>query len=151
MFDLNNPTQGPKELLLEGDFKERTMDFIPHGVAHWITEDGSIILYVINHRRGKKDFIESFFYNPDTLSLKYRKSFSHPLLREINDLVLVGLDELYVTNDHYFNIEFLKTAETYLRLPFSSVVYYNDATQEVKTVAKGLKYANGVAMSNNGR
>ena len=65
--------------------------------------------------------------------------------------MLVGLDELYVTNSHYFNIEFLKMAETYLRLPFSSVVYYNDATKEVKTVAKGLKNANGVAMSNNGR
>lgn len=150
MLDLNNPTQGPKKLLIEGGFLEQTPDFVPHGVGHWVMENGSVILYVINHRKGK-DFVESFYYDPEHLSLRHRKSFSHPLLRVTNDLVLVALDEFYITNDHYFDVEILKTVETYLRLPWSTVTYYNDITQEAKIVAKGISYANGIAMSNNRR
>ena len=150
MLDLNKPTQGPKKLSFDGNFMEKIQDFVPHGVGHWVTEDGSIILYVINHGRGK-DYVESFQYNPEHLSLEHRKLFSHPLLREMNDLVLVALDEFYVTNDHYFEGALLKTAEEILKLPWTTVTYYSGITEEAKIVAGGLKYANGIAMSNNGR
>ena len=67
------------------------MQFCPsYDVGHWVTEDGSIIVYVINHSRGK-DFVESFQYDPEHLSLKHRKSST---LSGMNDLVLLALDEL---------------------------------------------------------
>ena len=150
MLDLNNPANGPAELLLEGGFPEQTQDFVPHGIGHWVMENGSVVLYVVNHRRSK-DSVESFDYDPERLCLRHRKTFSHPLLRELNDLVLVALDEFYTSNSYYFDVELLKTAETYLRLPWTTVTYYNDVTQEAKIVAGGLKFANGIAISNNGR
>lgn len=150
VLDLSNPTQGPKELLIEGGFPEQTQDFVPHGIGHWVLENGSVILYVINHRR-TQDFVESFYYDPERLSLRHRKSFSHPLLRELNDLVLVALDEFYTSNDNYFDVEIFKTVEIYLRLPWATVTFYSDVTQEAKIVAWGLKFANGIAMSNNER
>ena len=150
MFDLNDPTDGPKKLVFEGDFHQQCPDFIPHGIGHWIDHDGSILLYVINHRRAK-DTVDSFYYNPDTLSLKHRKSFEAPHLYELNSLVLLGRDEFYATNDHYFQNTLMKNIENNLRLPLSSVVYYNGNTEETKVVANGLKYANGIAMSNNGK
>jgi len=95
--------------------------------------------------------VESFYYDPERLSLRHRKSFSHPLLRELNDLVLVALDEFYTSNDNYFDVEIFETVEIYLRLPWATVTFYSDVTQEAKIVAWGLKFANGIAMSNNER
>lgn len=41
--------------------------------------------------------------------------------------------------------------EDVLKLPWTTVSYYNGITEEAKIVAGGLKCANGIAMSNNGR
>ena len=149
MFDLKSPSAGPQRLLIEGSFLRETPDFTPHGMGYWINSDGLVFLYVINHRR-ERDTIECFLYNAESLSLKHRKTIEESF-SNLNDLVLVGLDELYVTHDHYFNTSFLCKLEDYVRLPWGFVTYYNGKTNEVKIATSGLTFANGIAISNNGK
>ena len=150
MFDLKSPSAGPQKLLIEGSFLRETPDFTPHGMGHWINSDGLVFLYVINHRR-ERDTIECFLYNAESLSLKHRKTIQHSSFSYLNDLVLVGLDELYVTHDHYFSTSFLSSFEEYMRLPWTFVTYYNGGMKDVKIATTGLALANGIAKSNNGK
>ena len=119
MIDLssNNTVTKLVNLTFEGSYREiESPDFTPHGMGHWVTKDGEMILYIINHRR-RGDTVDSFVYNPKKKSLKYRKSFENQLLYNPNDLVLVDLDKFYVTIDHYFTGSGGRIAEDWLKLP----------------------------------
>ena len=146
MFDFRKSEQGLIELAMYID----TRDFNPHGIGHWVSVEGDYIIYVISHQK-THDTIESFYFNGEDKSLQHRQSIHHPLLRQMNDLVVVGLDEFYVTVDHYFNHPTLQKFEFIFRLPLCSVVYFNQLHHTVKVAAAGLTYANGIAKSNNGR
>lgn len=64
----------------------------------------------------------------------------------MNDIVAVGVDSFYATNDHYYNHEILKAyLEPLLGLPRSNVVYYSP--KEVKVVSEGYYMANGINIS----
>lgn len=147
MLDLNMSEQGPIELAMDIIDKE---EFNPHGVSYWISLEGDYIVYVVNHRQ-TKDTIESFYFKYEEERLQHRGSFEHQLFHQLNDIVVVGLDEFYVTVDRYFSHPIVKTVESMLRLPLSNVVYFNNATQSGNIVAGGLMYANGIAQSNNQR
>ena len=149
-FDLKYPNEGPMELTIDPAFVNHNDQFNPHGVGHWVTEDGEFLLYVVNHFK-ERDSVECFHYDVEGRFLKHRKSFQHSLLRNLNDIVIVGLDEFYVTVDHYFSIPIVQKVESLLALPLCTVVYYNAKSQDVKVAAQGLKYANGIAMSTNKR
>ena len=154
MIDLGSNNH-PKliNLTFEGSFREsNSPDFTPHGMGHWITKDGEMLLYVINHRRGG-DTVDSFIYNPEKKSLKHRRTFESPLYHDLNDLVLVDLDEFYVTVDLYFGSKLGKNVEVLFRLPLGQILYVNGkgSEDEVKVAIDGVKYPNGIAKSNNGR
>ena len=127
-------------------------DFTPHGIGHWVTKDGEMILYVINHRR-RGDTVDSFTYDPQKRSLKYRKSFENSLFHDLNDLALVNLDEFYVTIDIYFQTSLGKQIEFLAKLPLGQILYVNGkgSKNEVKVAADYLRYANGIARSNDDR
>ena len=147
MFDFNKVEDGLSELqLLDIDIEQ----FNPHGVSHWVTDEGDYIVYVISHQE-ERDTVESFHFISDEKRLKHRATFAHPLLRQLNDLMVVGLDEFYVTIDHYFSHAVAKKVEAFLRLPLCSVVYYHEVSGTVMTAASSLSYANGIAQSNNKR
>lgn len=63
----------------------------------------------------------------------------------VNDVVAVGPDSFYATNDHYFSDFILMFLEMYLGLTWSNVVYYSP--KEVKEVAAGFYSANGINIS----
>lgn len=64
----------------------------------------------------------------------------------VNDIVAVGLDSFYATNDHYFTHEIFKGfVEPFLAQPWSNVVYYS--AEEVKVVSEGYYMANGINIS----
>lgn len=63
----------------------------------------------------------------------------------VNDIIAVGPEHFYATNDHYFSDPFLKYLETYLNLRWANVVYYSP--DEVKLVAEGFDSANGITIS----
>ena len=106
---------------------------------------------MINHHQEGLDTVESFQYHPGNLSLSHRQTFRHSLFHNLNDLVLVGLDEFYATNDRYCVQLYLHTIETILRLPLGTVTYYNGRTNEGKVALSGARFPNGIAQSNNGR
>lgn len=64
----------------------------------------------------------------------------------VNDIVAVGVDSFYATNDHYFSHELIKGfVEPFLAQPWSNVVYYSP--KEVKVVSEGYYFANGINIS----
>lgn len=63
----------------------------------------------------------------------------------MNDIVAVGVENFYATNDHYFTDERLKLLEILFSLAWCDVVYYSP--EEVRVVATGFFSANGINIS----
>jgi arylesterase/paraoxonase len=120
-------------------------DFHPHGISLYVGGDGRDALYVINHAGGRHT-IE--IYDLVGTSLSHRGTLSDPLLVSPNDLVAVGRDRLYVTNDHANPAGLARQLEDYLRRSISTVVYY-DGSRFVEA-ASGIRYPNGINVSGTG-
>jgi arylesterase/paraoxonase len=121
-------------------------DFQPHGISLHLGETGAASLFVVNHR-ANGDAIEIFDYRDSTLV--HRESIRGELMTSPNDVVAVGPRSFYVTNDHG-NVSALgRTAEEYLQLARSYVLYYDGNL--FKKVAKNISYANGVNVSHDGK
>ncbi|XP_043117515.1 serum paraoxonase/arylesterase 2-like [Puntigrus tetrazona] len=132
-----------KALKIKGDFDKDS--FNPHGISLYTDEqDGAIYLFVVNHPQGKSQ-VEIFRFIEDENALQYIKTIKHELLQNVNDIVAVGTESFYATNDHYFTNEILKMVERFLSLPWCDVVYYSPQT--VQVVAGGFPSANGVNIS----
>jgi arylesterase/paraoxonase len=114
-------------------------DFHPHGLSLYVGEDGRDALYVINHAGGRHS-IE--IYDLAGVGLSKRETLSDPLLVSPNDLVAVGRDRLYVTNDHGSAPGFARQTEDYLRRSIANVVFYDG--ERFALAASGLRYPNGV-------
>lgn len=67
----------------------------------------------------------------------------------VNDIVAVGPEHFYATNDLYFVNHHLRLLELYLGLAWSYVVYYSP--DEVRVVADGFDFANGINISPDGK
>jgi arylesterase/paraoxonase len=66
-----------------------------------------------------------------------------------NDVLAVGDNAFYSTNDHGSDTGLGKMAEDYLQLARSYVVFYDG--EKFRIVAEGLGYANGINMSPDGQ
>ncbi|MCG3119270.1 MAG: hypothetical protein ALAOOOJD_01629 [bacterium] len=140
-YDLNLATPAPKNLT-----KNFTQPFHPHGLSLLLDENDGAALFVVNHRGGD-DVVEIFDYQ-DSL-LVHRESIRGEWMNSPNDLVAVGSRRFYVTNDHG-NVSALgKTAEEFLQLARSYVLYYDGTA--FKKVAGDLQYANGINVSHDGK
>ena len=140
-YDLNaNP---PGLVNLTPDASE---DFQPHGISLFVGEDGNDTLFIINHEAGKHQ-IE--IYDLKNEKLVHRKTISDPMLVSPNDLVAVGPNSFYVTNDHRFVSGFKRMIEDYMRLGLSNVLYYDGS--HFKEAASGFAYANGINVSADGK
>jgi arylesterase/paraoxonase len=118
----------------------------PHGLSLYLDENGEASLFVVNHRPDG-EFIEIFDYRDSTLA--HRESIRGELMTSPNDVVAVGPRRFYVTNDHG-NISALgRTAEEYLQLARSYVLYYDG--QNFRKVAEDISYANGINASQDGK
>ncbi len=117
-------------------------EFHPHGISYF-QESGQKYLYTVNHFKTENS-IELFCIRAD--SLIHIKSYAHALLHSPNDVVGVGVDQFYATNDHGNTSRLGVQVENYLRMPYSYLVYY-DGTKYIKAL-EGLVYANGVQISN---
>lgn len=63
----------------------------------------------------------------------------------MNDIVAVGVESFYATNDHSFPSEALHWLTVILGLRWCDVVYYSPG--EVKVAASGFLSANGINSS----
>ncbi|XP_043824887.1 serum paraoxonase/lactonase 3-like isoform X2 [Dromiciops gliroides] len=167
LMDLNGDDPRAWALPIRNGFD--TQSFNPHGINAFTDKDSSsakedqggeearseeapeqtfswpdhvVYLYVVNHPQGKST-VEIFRFEGD--SLFHLKTITHELLSSVNDIVVLGPEQFYATNDHYFTHEFLASLELYLCLPWTNVIYYSPG--EVKEVANGLSFANGITVS----
>ncbi|TRY94727.1 hypothetical protein DNTS_021615, partial [Danionella cerebrum] len=130
-------------LTIRGDFDEDS--FNPHGISVYTDDkDGAVYLFVVNHPQGRSQ-VEIFKFLETENALEPVKTIRHELLHSVNDIVAVGSESFYATNDHYFTKEFLKFLELFLALPWCNVVFYSPET--VQVVAGGFLSANGINIS----
>lgn len=121
-------------------------DFHPHGISLYRGKNGRDALFVINHQKGRNS-IEIYDLKADRLS--HRKTISDPKLISPNDLVAVGPNMFYVSNDHRFAAGYLQRLEEFLQLRLSGVLYYDGS--RFTQAASGFGYANGINVSANGK
>ncbi len=133
----------PEPVNLTADFKQ---EFFPHGIGLYISPEGRRSLFVINHR-ADGDFVEIFDYSDGRLA--HRRSVSGDLMHNPNDLIPVGPDSFYVSNDHHARSFNGQIAEDFLRLSKAYVLYFDGSG--FKVVADGLNYPNGVNISSDGK
>jgi arylesterase/paraoxonase len=145
-MDMTQDSPKPFNLTMVGLGVPR--EFNPHGMGHWVGENGTYYLYVINHRLSG-DVVESFEYKSLEKKLIHRKTFSSSLFCNLNDVVVVGVDQFYASMDHYFTNPYLILLETHLRVALGCVVYYDGVKGMV--ASENLKYPNGITKSKDGR
>lgn len=140
-YDLTDPQPIPVKLT-----SGPGPDFQPHGISLYIDADGRDALFVINHSGGTHK-VEIYDLKPD--GLVHRRTVKAPALVSPNDIVGVGREHFYATNDHRFTSGLLKIAEDYLKLPLANVVFFNG--RDFTVAAAGIGYANGINISPDGR
>ena len=125
-------------------------DFRPHGISLWRdeAEGGAPMtrLFVISHPESGHQVL--IYDVAEDGALAHVRTVTDPALRSPNDLVAVGPDQFYATNDVRFGDTWMGFAEAFLGLPLGSIAYF-DGT-EGRIAAGGLAYANGIATDETG-
>ncbi|KAM3613860.1 uncharacterized protein V6R79_006008 [Siganus canaliculatus] len=144
VLDMNDSRLKPEELRMPRNFDLDS--FNPHGISAYVDpSDGTVYLFVVNHPHQTSQ-IELFKFVEDDFSLVHLKTIKHELLYSVNDILAVGVDSFYATNDHYFSHETLKAyVEPLLGQAWGFVVYYSP--EEVKVASEGYYCANGINIS----
>ncbi|XP_043318579.1 serum paraoxonase/arylesterase 1 [Cervus canadensis] len=143
LMDLNEEDPTVLELKMTGSNFDAS-SFNPHGISTFTDEDNTVYLLVVSHPDFKST-VELFKFQEEEKSLLHLKTIKHELLPNLNDLVAVGPEHFYATNDHYFVDHYMRSWELYLGLAWSNVVYYSP--DDVRVVASGFDFANGISMS----
>uniref|UniRef100_UPI0037E84531 serum paraoxonase/arylesterase 2-like n=1 Tax=Semicossyphus pulcher TaxID=241346 RepID=UPI0037E84531 len=142
IMDLLHPKPTPVELKIKGELD--LSSFNPHGISLYTDEtDDSVYLFVVNHPQHKSQIEIFHFVEEDTLV--HLKTVTHPLLHSVNDIVAVGAESFYATNDHSYPNDVLHFLIIILGLPWCNVVYYSP--KEVRVAANGFMSANGINIS----
>ncbi|XP_019633422.1 PREDICTED: serum paraoxonase/arylesterase 2-like [Branchiostoma belcheri] len=139
LFNLKNPEDGVRELKIEP--REKYEDLQPHGLGLYENQAGEIRLFVVNHLKDGER-VEIFRYVRPEGKLKLIRSVQDPLLYSVNDVVAMGTDAFFATNDHYCRAPWAKKLERFLGPAWSNVVYYNGSVASV--AADGFSVANSV-------
>jgi arylesterase/paraoxonase len=143
IYLLNLTQVDPKPLELTADFHED--DFHPHGISLYQDDaDGTKWLFVVNHRN-KENTVEVFQCIDS--SLRHVKSISNTHFVSPNDLVAVGKNAFYFTNDHDSHGGVSRWKD-FLVIGTGQVCFYDG--QKTTILAKGIRYANGITVSPDG-
>ncbi|XP_075067888.1 serum paraoxonase/arylesterase 2-like [Mixophyes fleayi] len=143
LLDLNDEELLPSSLRITGGLDIST--FSPHGISTYIDKDDTVYLFVVNHPHHKST-VEIFKFAEEENILVHLKTIKHKLLYSVNDVVAVGPESFYFSNDYYFTSFPMRMMELFLDLMWANVVYYSPG--DVREVASGFYSANGIAMSN---
>jgi arylesterase / paraoxonase len=141
IFALNLNDSIAKPRLLTLNFLQN--DFHPHGISFYNSPSGKKILFVVNHRKSSS-YIERFEYKND--SLIHLESISDELLISPNDIVAIGENSFYFTNDHDEKLSSWRSIKDILKVGMGNVCYYKGGKMS-KTHIEGIKYANGINVS----
>jgi arylesterase/paraoxonase len=122
--------------------------FRPHGIGLWREAD-RLYLHAVNH--GDEEQVAIFEVEGtsiDTLRLVPVMSVGDGRFRSLNDVLPVGPDRFYVTNDSTADPGMGKRMELAMAKDSASVFHFDGA--DVRLAADGLSFANGIAMSPDG-
>ncbi|CAJ0947579.1 unnamed protein product [Ranitomeya imitator] len=97
-----------------------------------LCEDDSVYLFVVNHPHYKST-VEIFKFAEEENVLVHLKTIKHSALHNVNDIVAVGPESFYATNDFYFSDFIMRLIEMVFGLRLTNVVYYSPG--EVREVA----------------
>ena len=125
-----------KVKLISGNFKQ---PFHPHGISLLQLDSANYKLWVINHVEGKHS-IEVFHLQGDSLS--HLETLKDEKMISPNDILAVGEDAFYFTNDHTYLSKIGGLAEGYLGLGGGNVMYFDGKNYSL--AADGIAYANGI-------
>lgn len=128
---------------------DQPVDFHPHGISLWRDPaTGETTLFVINHFEFGGSRVELFTVEADG-KLSHQGGIVSAEMNSPNDLVAVGPNRFYVTNDHGSTTPLGTTLENYLQLPRANVVYFDGSN--FRRVVEGLTFANGINVTPDGR
>lgn len=130
-------TEGFKPKLISGNFKKTLR---PHGISLIRLDSNLHRLFVINHVDDVNSIEVFNLYNRD--SLVHEKTLIDEAMFSPNDILAVGANEFYFTNDKGYSTKWGKIRENYLGKKGGSVMYFDGTTY--RKVAKGFAYANGI-------
>lgn len=123
-------------------------DFRPHGISLYVGADGSRRLFAVNHPAAGGHTIEIFDVAADGM-LTHVKTVADPLLVSPNDVVAVGPETFYATNDHGSTGPTRQMIDDLLLKRNSDIVYFDGKSMRV--VASRLSFANGINVSADGK
>lgn len=152
VLDMSAPEEG--FMALNASAGSSLEHFLPHGISLYRDEVGRTTLMAVNHPTLGENTIEIFDLFEEEVEgavvrqLVHRRTVSGDLIISPNDVLAIGHDQFYATNDHGSRSGLGSLLEDYLRLDRSSVIYFDGESTTV--AAKGLTYANGIAMSEDG-
>jgi arylesterase/paraoxonase len=135
------------QLQMDGLNVTQWMNFHPLGLGY---RAETRTLYVVNHAQYGPS-IEVFEVNKQVTGITHQRTITHPLLHTPNSVTPISNHEVYITNDHKYEIRkdrIHATLETYLSYPGGTVVYMNFKTNTTRIVAKDIPFANGVTVLN---
>ncbi|KAM4601062.1 serum paraoxonase/arylesterase 2-like [Polymixia lowei] len=142
ILDMLDPRLRPVELQIKGQLD--LSSFNPHGISVYTDDaDDSVYLFVVNHPHNGSQ-VEIFEFVEEN-TLVHKKTITHDLLHSVNDIVAVGVESFYATNDHSFPYDGLHFLTVFLGLPWCNLVYYSP--KEVRVEGNGFLSANGINMS----
>lgn len=133
-LDLTRTPFETKRIALPDD-----LTLFPHGISLLEIAPNQYQLAVINHVEGKHS-IELFSIRDG--KVQYDRSLRDPLLISPNDLVLVGKDQFYYSNDHGNTSKLGIFAENYLGIAAANVGYFDG--NSFRIVAEKMAYPNGL-------
>ncbi|XP_004676757.1 PREDICTED: serum paraoxonase/lactonase 3 [Condylura cristata] len=142
LIDMNKQKTKAQALSISDGFDKGS--FNPHGISTFIDKDHTVYLYVVNHPH-KESTVEIFKFEKQQRSLIHLKTIKHKLLKNVNDIVVLGPEQFYATRDHYYTNFFLLLIEIFMDLHWTYVLFYSPS--EVKVVAKGFRSPNGITVS----
>ncbi|XP_013013849.1 serum paraoxonase/arylesterase 1 isoform X2 [Cavia porcellus] len=147
LMDLNEDDLAVLELNITG-YNFNLSSFNPHGISTFTDKDNAVYLLVVNHPDIMVT-VELFKFQEREKSLLHLKTIRHKLLSSANDIVAVAPEHFYATNDHYFADTQLQSWEVYSGVAWSYATYYSP--ENVRVVAKGFDFANGINISPDGK
>jgi len=144
LIDLNKPRE---EWALRPVTPQEPDSFRPHGISLYEGADGVRRLFVVNHPADASSDILIYDIADDN-SLTLARTVHSTLIVSPNDVVAVGPDSFYATNDHGTASPTGKMVDDFLLLRNGNVVYYDG--NEMRVAADMMGYPNGINVSPDG-
>lgn len=123
-------------------------DFLPLGIDLHRDAEGARRLFVVNRAAGQEHRVEIFTLE-DPFTARHRETVSDTAFHALNDVAAAGPRQFYVTNDHGHAGGWRRALEDYLRTNEAGALYFDGTLAQ--PAASGLTFANGIALSPDGR